>query len=88
MSLVLKGIIPPLVTPFTPGSEDLDESALRAEIDYLLEAGVHGLTLCGSTGEGHTLSAEETVRCAEIASALEAAGVLQGAPVRQAVPVG
>jgi len=22
--------------------------------------------LCGSTGEGHTLSIEETVRCAEI----------------------
>jgi 4-hydroxy-tetrahydrodipicolinate synthase len=67
LSLVLKGIIPPLVTPFTPGSQDLDEAALRAEIDYLLETGVHGLTLCGSTGEGHTLSVEETVRCAEIA---------------------
>jgi 4-hydroxy-tetrahydrodipicolinate synthase len=67
LSLVLKGIIPPLVTPFTPGSQDLDEVALRAEIDYLLETGVHGLTLCGSTGEGHTLSVEESVRCAEIA---------------------
>jgi 4-hydroxy-tetrahydrodipicolinate synthase len=66
MSLQLTGIIPPLVTPFTAGSEDVDESALRAELRYLLQVGVHGLTLCGSTGEGHTLSIEETVRCAEI----------------------
>jgi 4-hydroxy-tetrahydrodipicolinate synthase len=66
MSLQLTGIIPPLVTPFTSGDQDLDEPALRAEIRYLLEVGVHGLTLCGSTGEGHTLSLEETVRCAEI----------------------
>jgi 4-hydroxy-tetrahydrodipicolinate synthase len=65
----LKGIIPPLVTPFTPGSEDLDEAALRAEVQYLLGTGVHGLTLCGSTGEGQTLSVAEAVRCAEIAVA-------------------
>jgi 4-hydroxy-tetrahydrodipicolinate synthase len=63
----LRGIIPPLVTPFTPGAQDLDEDALRAEVRYLLDVGVHGLTLCGSTGEGHTLSVDETVRCAEIA---------------------
>jgi 4-hydroxy-tetrahydrodipicolinate synthase len=66
MPLQLTGIIPPLVTPFTSGDEDLDEPALRAEIRHLLSAGVHGLTLCGSTGEGHALSLEETVRCAEI----------------------
>jgi 4-hydroxy-tetrahydrodipicolinate synthase len=66
MPLRLTGIIPPLVTPFTGGDQDLDEPGLRAEIRYLLDVGVHGLTLCGSTGEGHTLSLEETVRCAEI----------------------
>jgi 4-hydroxy-tetrahydrodipicolinate synthase len=65
--LQLTGIIPPLVTPFTIGSQDLDEDALRAELRYLLETRVHGLTLCGSTGEGQTLSVEETVRCAEVA---------------------
>jgi 4-hydroxy-tetrahydrodipicolinate synthase len=73
VSLQLTGIIPPLVTPFTAGTEDLNENALRAELRYLLQVGVHGLTLCGSTGEGHTLSVEETVRCAEIAVE-EAAG--------------
>ena len=65
MSLELRGIIPPLATPFTPEG-DLDEDALRAEIRYLLDEGVDGLTICGSTGEGHTLSVEETVRISEI----------------------
>src|ERR1044071_474186 len=68
MPLQLTGIIPPLVTPFTGGDQDLDEPALRAEIRYLLDVGVHGQTLCGSTGEGHTLSFEEAVWCAEIAA--------------------
>ena len=65
MSLELKGIIPPLATPFTPDG-DVDEDALRAEIRHMLDQGVHGLTVCGSTGEGHTLSVEETVRISEI----------------------
>jgi 4-hydroxy-tetrahydrodipicolinate synthase len=66
MAVELKGIIPPLVTPFTT-EQDLDEDGLRAEIRYLLEVGVHGLTICGSTGEGHTLTLKETVRISEIA---------------------
>ena len=67
MVLKLSGIIPPLVTPFTDPGQDLDEDALRAEVRYLLATGVHGLTVCGSTGEGHTLSLDETVRISEIA---------------------
>lgn len=66
MALELHGIIPPLVTPFTE-AEDIDEQALRAEIRFMLDAGVHGLTVGGSTGEGHTLSLEETVRISQIA---------------------
>jgi 4-hydroxy-tetrahydrodipicolinate synthase len=61
----LEGILPPMVTPFTAG-EELDEGALRAETSVLLDAGVHGLCVCGSTGEGHALSIEETVRISEI----------------------
>jgi 4-hydroxy-tetrahydrodipicolinate synthase len=61
-----RGICPPLLTPFT-ADEELDERALRAEVQYLLEIGVHGLVLTGSTGEGHTLSEEETVRVARVA---------------------
>ena len=56
------GIIPPLVTPFrTDGT--IDEQAHRTEVRHMVErAGVHGLAVCGSTGEGHTLSTDETRR--------------------------
>ncbi|MDX1978817.1 MAG: dihydrodipicolinate synthase family protein [Bryobacteraceae bacterium] len=55
----LEGIIPPLVTPFTT-SGSIDERAHRADVRYLIEnAGVHGLAVCGSTGEGHALDSGE-----------------------------
>lgn len=58
----IRGIIPPLVTPFRDDGT-IDEQAHRAEVRYMVEqAGVHGLAVCGSTGEGHTLSTEETRR--------------------------
>jgi 4-hydroxy-tetrahydrodipicolinate synthase len=48
-----------MVTPFD-SNEELDEAALRADVRYLIEkAGVHGLAVGGSTGEGHTLSTQE-----------------------------
>lgn len=62
----LEGVIPPLVTPFRE-DEDVDEEAVRREVRYCLDAGVHGLTLTGSTGEGHTLTVEESVRVARTA---------------------
>lgn len=65
MSINLAGIIPPLATPFTPAQE-LDEAGLRRELRYMLDVGVHGLTVGGSTGEGHTLSIEESCRLAAI----------------------
>jgi 4-hydroxy-tetrahydrodipicolinate synthase len=56
----IQGIVPPMVTPFRPDGS-IDEAALRADARYLIEtAGAHGLAVCGSTGEGHTLSTEET----------------------------
>lgn len=58
----IRGIIPPLVTPFREDGT-IDEQAHRAEVRYMVEqAGVHGLAVCGSTGEGHTLSTDETRR--------------------------
>jgi len=55
----LHGIIPPMVTPFAEDGE-LDEQLHRADVRYLIEqAGVDGLAVCTSTGEGYTLSAEE-----------------------------
>jgi 4-hydroxy-tetrahydrodipicolinate synthase len=60
------GIIPPMVTPFHPDSEELDEDALRAEVDTLLGAGVQGLCVTGSTGEGAAITASEARRVAEV----------------------
>lgn len=56
----LTGILPPLVTPFQEGSEELDGDALRQDVNYAIEVGkVHGLVVGGSTGEGHTLTTDE-----------------------------
>ena len=56
---LLHGIIPPMTTPFDAAGE-IDLELLRADVRYLIEeGGVHGLAVGGSTGEGHTLSAEE-----------------------------
>jgi 4-hydroxy-tetrahydrodipicolinate synthase len=66
------GIIPPLVTPFRPDGS-IDEQAHRAEVRYMIDrAGVHGLAVCGSTGEGHTLTTDETRRI--VAWTVEEAG--------------
>ena len=69
----LHGIIPPMTTPFDAQGR-VDEAALRADVCYLLEtAGVHGLAVGGSTGEGHTLTTRE-LRQTVAAAVEEAAG--------------
>lgn len=66
----LSGIIPPLVTPFRPDGS-IDFSALRTDVNYMVEVGATAIAVCGSTGEGHTLSTEETR--AIVGNAVEAA---------------
>jgi len=67
------GIVPPVVTPFD-SQEQIDNTLLRNDLRYLVNiVNVHGIAVCGSTGEGHTLSTEETRQVAEIAIE-EAAG--------------
>lgn len=61
------GMMPPVTTPFDPQGR-IDAEALRTDLRYLIEtARVHGLTVCGSTGEGHTLTTEETRQITAIA---------------------
>lgn len=73
MNRTISGIVPPITTPFD-ASGDVDEATLRAEVRYLIEtAKVHGLAVCGSTGEGHTLTTDETRRITA-AAVEEAAG--------------
>jgi 4-hydroxy-tetrahydrodipicolinate synthase len=69
-----------LVTPFTRSGE-VDESALRRLVRRQLEAGIHFLVPCGTTGESPTLDRRERRRIVEIVVE-EAAGrvpVLAGA---------
>ena len=59
MSRSLYGVIPPMVTPFNAQGE-VDEAGFRSDVRHLIEeAGVHGLAVTGSTGEGHALSDAE-----------------------------
>jgi len=58
MANMIQGIIPPIVTPFTKTGEVNYELAEK-EMVICLEAGVHGLSVGGSTGEGPTLKDDE-----------------------------
>jgi 4-hydroxy-tetrahydrodipicolinate synthase/2-dehydro-3-deoxy-D-gluconate aldolase len=59
-----KGIITPMVTPFTP-SGDIDYPATEELLAYLKSIGVHGLFPLGSTGVFNWLSNEERKKFAE-----------------------
>jgi 4-hydroxy-tetrahydrodipicolinate synthase len=63
--MMVSGIVPPMVTPFT-SADEVDERALRDEVEYLLDCGVDGLCVTGSTGEGAGLTLEESRRAAQI----------------------
>jgi 4-hydroxy-tetrahydrodipicolinate synthase len=58
------GIVPPLTTPFDQDGE-IDEKAFRRQVRFLLDKGVHGVCVGGSTGEGHTLTRDEFRRLIE-----------------------
>jgi len=47
---LLRGVVPPVCTPFTADYE-VDEKSLRRLINHLIDGGVHGLFVLGSTSE-------------------------------------
>jgi len=53
-----RGIIPAVITPLTAGG-NFNEKALRKLINYLIDGGIHGLFVVGTTGEFYGLSPEE-----------------------------
>jgi 4-hydroxy-tetrahydrodipicolinate synthase len=59
------GVGTALVTPFTK-SGDLDEAAVRRLGRRQIDAGVHFLVPCGTTGENPTLTPRERLRIVEI----------------------
>jgi 4-hydroxy-tetrahydrodipicolinate synthase len=62
----LKGIIPPLTTPFDKAGK-ICASALETEIDYQINCGVGGICVTGSTGEGAGLTPDEIFQICSIA---------------------
>jgi dihydrodipicolinate synthase/N-acetylneuraminate lyase len=51
------GVVVPMITPCTALGE-LDEAAVKRVIDHLVEGGVHGIFVLGTTGEGDSMSLE------------------------------
>lgn len=65
MAFELKGVNAAFTTPFKE-DESLDEEALRRDIQYLVESGVHGLVACSTPGEMVLMSEEERRRVIQI----------------------
>lgn len=65
MNLKLSGINPALLTPFTKGGKNVDYDKAAGLAERLAKQGVHGLFVCGTTGEGMLLSLEERKRLTE-----------------------
>ena len=47
--------------------QEIDLKAVRADVAFQIEAGVHGIICCGSLGEASTLEADEKIAVAEAA---------------------
>ena len=55
MALRFSGIIPPLVTPLL-GRDEIDHVGLERLIHHVVDGGVHGVFILGTTGEAPSLS--------------------------------
>ncbi|MDP2837268.1 MAG: 4-hydroxy-tetrahydrodipicolinate synthase [Methanobacteriaceae archaeon] len=53
-----EGTIVAMVTPFT-SEDEVDEEGMRENINYLIEKGVDGILVAGTTGESATITHEE-----------------------------
>jgi 4-hydroxy-tetrahydrodipicolinate synthase len=60
-----RGVFVIVVTPFDEQG-NIDEESLRAEVEFCLEAGVHGLVIPANASEWFTLSDAERRRASEI----------------------
>ncbi|ULN36149.1 dihydrodipicolinate synthase family protein [Mycolicibacterium smegmatis] len=63
----LAGIIPPLTTPLTADG-DVDTASLERLCGFLLDAGVDGLFVCGSSGEVALLSDAQRAKAIQVAA--------------------
>ncbi|MBC8267678.1 MAG: dihydrodipicolinate synthase family protein [Rhodospirillaceae bacterium] len=59
--MIFEGIIPPVITPLHD-DHSIDEDGFAAVIEYMIEGGVYGIIVGGTTGEFYALSPEERIR--------------------------
>ena len=55
----LHGVLGPVVSTFHEGTEDLDVASFTSNVQAHLSAGLHGIVVCGSTGEAALLTDDE-----------------------------
>ncbi len=58
---IFRGVATALITPFKDGAVDYE--AFGKFVDWQIESGVDALVVCGTTGEGSTLTDEEHREC-------------------------
>lgn len=63
---MLRGVLLPIITPFD-GNVRIDEQMMRQLVDFHIKAGVQGLFVLGSTGQGPAMTIEERKQTAAIA---------------------
>jgi dihydrodipicolinate synthase/N-acetylneuraminate lyase len=61
----IKGVVVPLITPFTEGGIVYEEG-LRRLLDFHVEKGVHGIFPCGTYGSGPLMSTEQRNKVIDI----------------------
>ncbi|MBX7259253.1 MAG: dihydrodipicolinate synthase family protein [Candidatus Hydrogenedentes bacterium] len=59
MKFQINGVIPAILTPFTKGGKSVDYDRVKALAARLAGQGVHGLFVCGTTGEGPLMTLDE-----------------------------
>jgi 4-hydroxy-tetrahydrodipicolinate synthase len=57
----LRGIVPALITPLDTAGH-VDDASVETLVEFQVAAGVHGLLILGSTGEGPLLAVEDKLR--------------------------
>ncbi len=80
---IFRGIATALITPFRNGEVDYD--TFGRLIDWQIENGIDALVICGTTGEGSTLSDKEHKAC--IRFAVERAGAGRSSSPGQAATI-
>ena len=61
-----RGVMPAIVSPHD-GKDRFDPETFARHADFLYGKGVHGLYVCGATGEGYYMRLEERRRAVEVA---------------------